>query len=152
MVNVSSFRADLEVEIDKMEKHLHQATREGLEIALAEIVSQWPAWSYYSLRNTYVTRANPKEDPDPEERPTQRDALVNEAFAQIDQNYDTIRGFKFNKSRDTKIYISNPVYYADDVGYEPGRGSAIYEMAARIAEAVIQEKLHEEIMIELAGG
>ena len=146
VVDVSAFRADLEVSLEKMDTHVHEATKEGLELALAEIVSQWPVHSYYSLRNTYITRNVPAENPQPAERPKQRNALVGEAFAQIDKNYDDIRNFKFNKTKPTNIFLSNAVYYADDVGYEPGRGSAIYELAANLARSLIDERLLEDFL------
>lgn len=149
MVSVETFRAEMEVELDKLEVHLEDTVKEAFQLALAEIVSQWPVYSAYSFRNIYVSKTNPVEEPQPERRAPREGAYINEAFAQMDANYDTIDDFKLNKTRDTRLYISNPVFYADDVGFEPGRGSAIFANAAMLAEALIQERLDDEILHEL---
>ena len=139
MVNVASFQAEMETVIKRVDDHLEDSMKAGLSEGYLQIFREWPAYTYYSMANNRVSRASPIETPIPAERPTNPNEMADDAAIQLQVGLQEIQTFKLNTSRDTIIFISNPVDYASDVGFAAGAGDAIYQNAAATAEEVIEQ-------------
>ena len=145
MVDVRAFQTDMETVIKKVDRELERVIKEGLTAALLEIFREWPAQTYYSMANNRVSIINPIANPRPSERPNEPNAMADDAAIQLELNLQTVENLKVQNIDRTPFHISNPVDYASDVGFTPGRGDAIYEMAARTADELIQRQLLNRI-------
>ena len=145
MVDVRAFSSDIETVINRMDDHLEKAIREGLSESYSYIFQQWPAYTYYSMANNVVSLRAPIENPVPSERPNDKDELADDAAIQLETGLQILNTFKMNKTRDTKVYINNPVDYASDVGFNTGAGDAIYQEAAQAASEAIERSWFNRI-------
>ena len=145
MVDVKAFQADMETVIKKVDRELEDAIKEGLTAALLEIFSNWPAHTYYSMANNRVSIIEPITTPRPAERPNEVAAMVDDAAIQLELNLQSVESLNIQKIDRTPYHISNPVEYASDVGFTPGRGDEIYQMAAKTAEELIERRLFNRI-------
>ena len=138
MVNVAAFQTQMETVIKKVDDHLEDSIRAGLSEGYLQIFREWPAYTYYSMANNRFSRTTPIESPIPEERPTNPNEMADDAAIQLQVGLQEIQTFRLNTSRDTIVFISNPVGYASDVGFTAGAGDAIYQNAVTTAEEVIE--------------
>ena len=145
MVDVRAFQTDMETVIKKVDRELEVTIKEALTAALLEIFRNWPAHTFYSMANNRVSIISPIESPRPSERPSEVNAMADDAAIQLELNLQTVENLKVENIDRTPFHISNPVDYASDVGFTPGAGDAIYEMAARTAEELIQRKILNRI-------
>ena len=145
MVDVRAFQTDMETVIKKVDRELEKTIKEGLTAALLEIFSKWPVHTYYSMANNRVSIIQPVATPQPAERPNEVGAMADDAAIQLELNLQTVESLDVKNIDRTPFHISNPVDYASDVGFTPGRGDAIYEMAARTAEELIQRQIFNRI-------
>ena len=145
MVDVKAFQADMETVIHKVDREIEDVIKEGLTAALLEIFSEWPAHTYYSMANNRVSIIAPIAEPVPRERPNEVGAMADEAAIQLELNLQSVERLNVKKIDRTSYHISNPVDYASDVGFTPGQGDAIYEMAARTAEELIKRRLFNRV-------
>ena len=145
MVDVSAFKTDMKTVIKKVDRELEDAIKEGLTAALLEIFEKWPAHTYYSMANNRVSVIQPITTPQPPERPSKVGAMADDAAIQLELNLQSVESLNVQKIDRTAYHISNPVEYASDVGFTPGRGSEIYEMAAKTAEELIKRRLFNRV-------
>ena len=145
MVDVRAFQTDMETVIKKVDKELEGAIKEGLTAALLEIFEKWPAHTYYSMANNRVSIIAPIANPRPAERPNEVGAMAGDAAIQLELNLQSVENLNVKNIDRTPFHISNPVEYASDVGFTPGRGDEIYEMAAKTAEELIRRKIFNRI-------
>ena len=145
MVDVRPFQADMETVIKKIDRGVEDAIKEGLTAALLEIFEKWPAHTYYSMANNRVSIIAPIANPRPAERPNEVGAMADDAAIQLELNLQSIENLNVQKIDRTSYHISNPVEYASDVGFTPGQGDAIYEMAAKTAEELIERRLFNRV-------
>ena len=145
MVDVSAFKTDMETVIKKVDREFEDAIKEGLTAALLEIFREWPAHTYYSMANNRVSIVAPITSPRPAERPNEVGAMADDAAVQLELNLQSVENLNVKNIDRTPYHISNPVEYASDVGFTPGRGSEIYEMAAKTAEELIKRRLFNRI-------
>ena len=138
MVNVAAFQTQMKTVIKRVDDHLEDAVRAGLSEGYLQIFREWPAYTYYSMANNRFSRVNPIETPIPEERPTNPNEMADDAAIQLEVGLQEIQTFKLNKTRDTTVFISNPVAYAPNVGFSDGAGETIYQNAITTAEEVIE--------------
>ena len=151
MVNVGAFKTDMETVINKVDRELEGAIKEGITAALLEIFEKWPAHTYYSMANNRVSIIQPITTPRPTERPSEAGEMADDASIQLELNLQSVESLNVQNIDRTPYHISNPVEYASDVGFTPGRGSEIYEMAAKIAEELIERKLLNRIAFAFGG-
>ena len=151
MVNVGAFKTDMETVINKVDRELEGAIKEGITAALLEIFEKWPAHTYYSMANNRVSIIQPITTPRPTERPSEAGEMADDASIQLELNLQSVESLNVQNIDRTPFHISNPVEYASDVGFTPGRGSEIYEMAAKIAEELIERKLLNRIAFAFGG-
>ena len=145
MVNVGAFKTDMETVIKKVDRELEDVIKEGLTAALLEIFEKWPAHTYYSMANNRVSIIQPITTPRPAERPNEVGVMADDAAIQLELNLQSVERLNVQNIDRTPYHISNPVEYASDVGFTPGQGSAIYEMAARTAEELIKLRLFNRV-------
>ena len=145
MVDVRAFHTDMETVIKKVDRGIEGAIKEGLTAALLEIFSNWPAHTFYSMANNRVSIINPITSPRPSERPNEPNAMADDAAVQLELNLQTVENLKVKNIDRTPFHISNPVDYASDVGFTEGAGDAIYEMAARTAEELIERQIFNRV-------
>ena len=145
MVDVNAFQTDMETVIKKVDRGLEDAIKEGLSAALLEIFEKWPAHTYYSMANNRVSVILPIANPLPADRPNEVGAMADDAAIQLELNLQSVKNLNVKNIDRTPYHISNPVEYASDVGFTPGRGDEIYEMAARTAEELIKRGLFDKI-------
>ena len=138
MVNVASFQAQMNTIIKRVDDHLEDSIKAGLSEGYLQIFREWPAYTFYSMANNRFSRASPIGTPIPAERPTNPNEMVDDAAIQLEVGLQEIQTFKLNTSRDTLVFISNPVEYASNVGFTAGAGDAIYQNAVTTAEEVIE--------------
>lgn len=141
MVDVKAFQAGMETVIKKVDRELEDAIKEGLTTAILEIFQNWPAQTYYSMANNRFSAIRPVDDPRPEDRPNEAGAMANDAAIQLELNLQQVESLNVKNIDRTPVFISNPVDYASDVGFTPGQGDVIYELAARTAEELIERRL-----------
>lgn len=136
MVDVNRFKTELELEIDKkLDGYMLDVTKNVLRASFTYIMQNWPAYTYYSMANNVITIRQPKQTPEPEDRPSYQGAMRNEALLAFQEGLDFIDNLKPFKTVKLHVFISNPVNYASDVSFESGKGDAIYEQAAVLGEA-----------------
>ena len=140
MVDFKRFTNEMEISISRMETDLEEFIKHGLSAAYLDIFLQWPAYTYYSMANNVVSKASPIETPIPEERPNNKDELADDAAIQLNTGLQFIETFRLNKTRETLIYLSNPVDYAYNVGFNAGAGEQIYNNATQVAEETIERE------------
>ena len=145
MVDVGAFQTDMETIIHKIDREIEDVIKEALTAALLEIFSEWPAHTYYSMANNRVSIINPITNPRPGERPNEAGAMADDAAIQLELNLQSVESLNVKNIDRTPFHISNPVDYSSDVGFTPGRGDAIYEMAARTAEELINRRLFNRV-------
>ena len=145
MVDVGAFQTDMKTVITKVDRELEDAIKEGLTAALLEIFQEWPAHTYYSMANNRVSIIKPITTPKPETRPNEAGEMADDAAIQLELNLQSVENLNVQKIDRTPYHISNPVEYSSDVGFTPGRGDAIYEMAAKTAEELIKRRLFNRI-------
>ena len=138
MVDVTSFQAQMETVIKKVDKHLEDSVKAGLSEGYLQIFRDWPAYTYYSMSNNRFSKTSPIEAPIPEERPTNPNEMQDDAAIQLEVGLQEIQTLVLNKTRDTTVFISNPVEYAPNVGFAPGAGHAIYLSAMKTAEETME--------------
>ena len=145
MVDVRAFQTGMETVIKKVDRELENTIKEALTAALLEIFKNWPAHTFYSMANNRVSIISPIESPQPSERPSEVNAMAGDAAIQLELNLNTVESLKVENIDRTPLHISNPVDYANNVGFVEGQGDAIYEMAAKTAEELIERKLLNRI-------
>ena len=145
MVDIKAFQTDMETVIKKVDRELEDTIKEALTAAILEIFQSWPAHTFYSMANNRVSIVNPIESPRPSKRPSEPNAMADDAAIQLELNLNTVEGLKIENIDRTPFHISNPVDYASNVGFIEGQGDAIYEMAAKTAEELIERKLLNRI-------
>ena len=145
MVDVVAFQTDMETVIHKIDREIEDVIKEALTAALLEIFSEWPAHTYYSMANNRISIITPIANPVPEKRPNEVGVMADEAAIQLELNLQTVENLNVKNIDRTPFHISNPVDYASDVGFTPGQGDAIYEMAARTAEELIKRRLFNRV-------
>jgi len=120
------------------EKIVKQLTLESLKYVMRatyeEIYPNWPHDTYWSMANHQVAFGSPTGQLIPPTRPTQKDALVAEATINKQANLSKIGTL----SSIQHTYIINPVPYSSDVGFKPGLGDRIYEVAAQVGAATLE--------------
>ena len=145
MVDVAAFKTDMETVIKKVDREVEESIKEGLTAAILEIFEKWPAHTFYSMANNRFSIISPISSPRPKERPNEEGAMADDAAIQLELNLQSIESLKVQKIDRTSVHISNPVEYASDVGFTPGQGDAIYQMAARTAEELIRRRLFNRV-------
>ena len=145
MVDVRAYQADMELVIKKIDRDIEKTIKEALTAALLEIFEKWPAQTYYSMANNRVSIINPITSPRPSERPNEPNAMADDAAIQLELNLQSVQNLNVKNIDRTPFHISNPVEYASDVGFTAGRGDAIYEMATRTAEELIERQIFNRI-------
>jgi hypothetical protein len=136
MVNVPKFKTEFTLEVEKAASEASVAKLQAfLELTYHIIMTDWPKWTYYSMSNNFISVDRPITIPTPSQRPTHRDAMVDDAGIRFAEGLDFIRNLKPLKTHDRVVYISNPVPYANDPSIVDGQ--AIYENALNIAESVL---------------
>ncbi len=140
MTDFGKFVTALNSEVDKK---VNAATAHALRVTTQEVYNQiflqWPADTFYSMANHNIDvgeNVSPTTVPTPAEKPTEKGALMGEQEAnrvtQLDK-LDAIKPFD-------KVFISNPVDYAADVGGSKDKpnkdnGVRIYNEAAATGSA-----------------
>ncbi len=140
MTDFGRFVKALNSEVDKKVNTLTaHALRVTTQEVYNEIFLKWPADTFWSMANHNIDvgeTVSPTTTPTPTERPTEKGALLGEQEGnRITQlaKLNTIKPFD-------KVFISNPVPYAADVGgseEQPnvGNGIVIYNEAAATGAA-----------------
>lgn len=135
MVNVSTFAAELEAEIERnVDGPVLWMVKEILHITYHEIMVNWPKYTFWSAANHHVSLNEPVTTPEPSQRPTHRNALYDEAAIKFNEALEFIDNLKPAKNSDIVVYISNPVPYAADVSFTTSLGIDIYQNAEDTAE------------------
>lgn len=112
--------------------------------AYEHIMNEWPKYTYWSAANNRISitgrdikRLEPHKRPDPI-----RKGVLSGKFAEVRHSelakLTKIRKQKRKDRKDRLIVIGNAVPYAADVGFDPGRGIAIYGEAAAIAASKLR--------------
>lgn len=139
MLQVKDNFAQVEALLKQLQKKIvEELTLESLKYVMRatyeEIYPNWPHDTYWSAANHQIAFGNPGVQLIPPTRPRQKDALLAEAQVNKQANLSKITTL----SSLQKTYISNPVPYSSDVGYKPGFGNQIYEVAANVGAATLE--------------
>ncbi len=133
---IKAFNADVEKKVNAASAHALRVTTQEV---YNEIFLKWPAYTFYSMANHNIDvgeNVSTTTVPTPPERPKEKGALMGEQEANR-----TVQLTKLNAIKPfDKVFISNPVPYAADVGGSEehpkiGNGIAIYAEAAAVGSA-----------------
>lgn len=128
---IKAFNADVEKKVSAASAHALRVTTQEV---YNEIFLSWPADTFWSMANHNIDvgeNVSPSTIPTPGEKPKERGALMGEQEANRIVQLAKLNAIKpFDK-----VFISNPVPYAADVGNKPDNGRIIYNEAAATGSA-----------------
>ena len=132
----SAFSRQLEEEIEaKVTRTVRRTKIAAVSRTYKTIQAIWPTDTFWSKANNRVSiTGRTIARVEPHQRPTESGALADKAAAVTASELSKLERIKAER-KSRSIIIGNAVPYAFDVGFRPGYGAYIYQIAATMGRA-----------------